>query len=418
MYRSGPQRGDPRVGRNRKITAVAIVLVVFAALVTVSRVSSAKVQRVSRTSASCGPAPVAGAKAPNGQSVTTTVQNGRTVRNHWGDGQDVRPGCPGSGSSSSSPSGAPASSPAASAPAAGGASTVNCPLVSQKLGTVPAAAKATVDQNLAALGTQIAAANKQLATAGAGRRNTAAVLAALKAQRTATITRIADAIDRVGPRPTGLTGLSTCTVVAGNGGAGGSASPAPPTAAPTTPAPLDILANNCKAGSKLGIHTGFQLGDKCVATEMGEVANADQNPSLLITDAPRQVGVNQPFTIKVSTRNLVRDRFLAAGQGGYYVEMSLLTAQGLVRGHFHTACRMLTSTNAAPDPAPVPAFFVATEDKSGGATPDTIVINVPGLPTAGTAQCASWAGDGSHRIPMMQRANQIPAFDSVRVQVN
>jgi hypothetical protein len=65
----------------------------------------------------------------------------------------------------------------------------------------------------------------------------------------------------------------------------------------------------------------------------------------------------------------------------------------------------------------VPAFFVATEDSGGSAAPDQIVINVPGLPEAGVAQCASWAGDGSHRIPMMQRANQIPAFDSVRINV-
>jgi hypothetical protein len=46
-----------------------------------------------------------------------------------------------------------------------------------------------------------------------------------------------------------------------------------------------------------------------------------------------------------------------------------------------------------------------------------VSIQVPGLPQAGTAQCASWAGDGSHRIPMMQRANQTPAFDAVRIQV-
>jgi len=52
-----------------------------------------------------------------------------------------------------------------------------------------------------------------------------------------------------------------------------------------------------------------------------------------------------------------------------------------------------------------------------GATPDTVTIQVPGLPTAGTAQCASWAGDGSHRIPMMERANQTPAFDAVRIRV-
>ena len=73
--------------------------------------------------------------------------------------------------------------------------------------------------------------------------------------------------------------------------------------------------------------------------------------------------------------------------------------------------------NEAQDPAPVPAFFVATEDGSGGAQPDTVQVTVAGLNTPGTAQCAVWAGDGSHRIPMMQRANQTPAFDVVRVQV-
>jgi hypothetical protein len=126
--------------------------------------------------------------------------------------------------------------------------------------------------------------------------------------------------------------------------------------------------------------------------------------------------VNTPFTLKVSTRNLIRDRFLAAGKGGYYVESSVLK-DGLVRGHFHTACRMLTTTNSAPAPEPVPAFFVATEDSKGGATPDEVSIQVPGLPTAGLAQCASWAGDGSHRIPMMERANQTPALDAVRITV-
>jgi hypothetical protein len=65
----------------------------------------------------------------------------------------------------------------------------------------------------------------------------------------------------------------------------------------------------------------------------------------------------------------------------------------------------------------VPAFFVATEDKKGGAAPDVVTIQVPGMPTTGIAQCASWAGDGSHRIPMMQRANQTPAVDSVRVDL-
>ncbi|MEU7905553.1 hypothetical protein [Actinoplanes sp. NPDC049118] len=178
---------------------------------------------------------------------------------------------------------------------------------------------------------------------------------------------------------------------------------------------LQILANSCE-DSDLEPHDGFQKGGRCVSTEFGEVGAQENNPTLLITEFPETVKANTPFTLKVSTRNLIRDRFLAAGQGGYYVESSVLQ-DGLVRGHFHTACRMLSSTTEAVDPAPVPAFFVATEDKKGGATPDTVTIQVPGLPQEGIAQCASWAGDGSHRIPMMQRANQTPALDAVRVKV-
>jgi len=186
-------------------------------------------------------------------------------------------------------------------------------------------------------------------------------------------------------------------------------------AAPPPGAGLGVLANSCE-GSQLQPHDGFQNGNRCVSTAFGEVSAAANNPSLLITEAPEQVGVNQAFTLKVSTRNLIRDRFLAAGQGGYYVESSILQG-GLNRGHFHTACRMLANTNEAPDSAPVPEFFVATEDGQGGAAPDVVTIQVAGLPQNGTAQCSSWAGDGSHRIPMMERANQTPAFDSVRIEV-
>lgn len=190
-------------------------------------------------------------------------------------------------------------------------------------------------------------------------------------------------------------------------------------APPTTVAPIDdddILGNNCD-NSNLQPHDGFQEGSRCVGIEMGEVGDAEDNPQLLIVDAPNNVGVNQAFTISVSTRNLVRDRFLAAAAGGYYKESSFLNRQGLQRGHFHTACRILESQNVAPNPEPVPAFFKATEDGQGGRAPDTVDVAVTGIPTAGTAQCAVWAGDGSHRLPMMERANQTPAFDVVRIQV-
>jgi hypothetical protein len=179
---------------------------------------------------------------------------------------------------------------------------------------------------------------------------------------------------------------------------------------------LDVLATDC-SGSKLAPHDGFQKAPRCVSTAFGEVGSQDKNPSLLITDAPDQVAPGQAFKLTVSTRNLVRDRFLAAGQGGYYKETSLLNGQGLQRGHFHTACRALPSTSEAPDASPKPEFFLATEDGSGSATPDDVTIDVPGVQQGGELQCSSWAGDGSHRVPMMQRADQTPAFDSVRIKV-
>ncbi len=192
-----------------------------------------------------------------------------------------------------------------------------------------------------------------------------------------------------------------------------------PTGAPKPDAPnngLDVLGRDCK-GSDLEPHKGFQTAPACVSTAFGEVADEDKSPSLLITEAPRVVRTAAPFTISVSTRNLVRDRFLGAAAGGYYLESSFLNEDGLQRGHFHTACRMLERTDSAPDSGPPPAFFLATQDKGGSAEPDTVTITVTGLPTAGTAQCAVWAGDGSHRVPMMQRANQTPAFDAVRISV-
>lgn len=179
---------------------------------------------------------------------------------------------------------------------------------------------------------------------------------------------------------------------------------------------LDVLATDC-GSSDLEPHDGFQDAPRCVSTAFGEVAGQAESPSLLITGAPQAVAPGQAFRIEVSTRNLVRDRFLGAAAGGYYKEASLLTAEGLQRGHFHTACRMLPSTDEAPDASPAPAFFQATQDERGGATPDTVTIEVPGVDTAGEMQCSAWAGDGSHRIPMMQRADQTPAFDSVRIDV-
>jgi hypothetical protein len=206
-------------------------------------------------------------------------------------------------------------------------------------------------------------------------------------------------------------GGPTATAPAATASDAGSAAATGTGAATAGQASADVCAQ-----SDLPAHTGFQVGPACVSTPFGEVGAAEDNPQLLITEAPEEVAVGQAFTLEVSTRNLVRDRFLAAAEGGYYVELSMLTEDGLVRGHVHTACRVLGDTDTAPRPERQ-AVFVATEDGGGGARPDTVTVRIPGLPAAGEAQCATWAGDGSHRMPMMVFANQVPAFDAVRITV-
>ncbi|MGW5561678.1 hypothetical protein ACWER9_31240 [Micromonospora sp. NPDC003944] len=419
MRRSTRARRPSGNARSKRLLAVVGTLAVFGGVVAVTQISSAQDRRTNKPRPAAGQCvePSPGATAPTGGGSTSrTWQNGRWVRNHWGDGQQSVPECEDGKDGT-----------------VGTGTAIACPDVASKLPQVPDRARAEVDRNLAQLQTQIAEADRRLAAEGnkgeAFIRN--AILQPLAGKRRAVLDRITTAIDRAGPRPQGLAQLAECQVQpTGNTGGGTS-----PTTTPgggnngggnngggnngggnngggTAPgAGLGVLANDCDE-SRLQPHDGFQNGNRCVSTEFGEVGAAATNPSLLITQFPEQVGQNQPFTLRVSTRNLVRDRFLAAGQGGYYVESSLLNDQGLVRGHFHTACRMLDSLTAPPEPQEVPAFFVATEDGRGGAQPDEVTIQIPGLPESGTAQCSVWAGDGSHRLPMMERANQTPAFDS------
>ncbi|MEU1589826.1 hypothetical protein [Micromonospora sp. NPDC005710] len=419
MRRSTRARRPSGNARSKRLLAVVGTLAVFGGVVAVTQISSAQDRRTNKPRPVAGQCvePSPGATAPTGGGSTSrTWQNGRWVRNHWGDGQQSVPECEDGKDGT-----------------VGTGTAIACPDVAAKLPQVPNRARAEVDRNLAQLQAQIAEADRRLAAEGnkgeAFIRN--AILQPLADKRRAVLDRITTAIDRAGPRPQGLAQLAQCQVqptgnTGGNNGGGSTPTTTPGggntgggnTGGGTEPgAGLGVLANDCDE-SRLEPHDGFQKGNRCVSTEFGEVGAAANNPSLLITQFPEQVGQNQAFTLRVSTRNLIRDRFLAAGQGGYYVESSLLNDQGLVRGHFHTACRMLDSLTAPPEPQEVPAFFVATEDGRGGAQPDEVTIQIPGLPESGTAQCSVWAGDGSHRLPMMERANQTPAFDSVRIDVN
>ena len=182
---------------------------------------------------------------------------------------------------------------------------------------------------------------------------------------------------------------------------------------------LEILGRDCTS-SDLPLHTGFQSEQaQCINTQAGEVTALENNPSLLITEFPEWVEVGQPFSLTVSTRNLLRDRFLGAGAGGYYLEASYLTEDGIQRGHFHTACVNLQDGQVAPTPATLiePQHFAAVEDGGGGAGVDVISVEIPGMPEAGLYRCTVWAGDPSHRIPMMSFAREQPPVDVVRIMV-
>ncbi|MEV1333231.1 hypothetical protein AB0J20_27070 [Micromonospora costi] len=420
MRRSTRARRSSGNSRSKRLLAVVGTLVVFGGIVAVTQISSAEDRRSGNTRPAAGACvqPSPGATAPGGRGSTTrTWQDGRWVRNHWGDGQQSMQECQqGTGGGSGS-----------------GGSAIACPDGAGQPPVVPRRARAEVERNLSQLQTQIAEADRRLAADGSRGEQFIrdAILGPLASKRRATLARITTAIDRFGPRPQNLGRLAECQVApvdnggnngggdngGGNNGGGNNGGGNNGGGNNGGGTGLDVLANNCDE-SQLQAHDGFQNGNRCVSTAFGEVGAAANNPSLLITDFPTEIGANQPFTLRVSTRNLVRDRFLPAAQGGYYVESSLLNGEGLVRGHFHTACRMLDSLDAPPEPQEVPAFFVATEDGRGGREPDEVTIQIPGLPESGTAQCAVWAGDGSHRLPMMERANQTPAFDAVRIQVN
>ncbi|GGQ81722.1 hypothetical protein [Couchioplanes azureus] len=118
----------------------------------------------------------------------------------------------------------------------GAAPTVSCPAVAGKLGAVPAAARAEIERNLAQLDTQIAEANRRLATsAGEGGPNFVqnAILGPLRDKRVAAINRMATAIGRTAPKPDlDVQKLAACTL---NGG--GAPAPAPEATAVRTAPP-------------------------------------------------------------------------------------------------------------------------------------------------------------------------------------
>ncbi|MEV4642261.1 hypothetical protein AB0J80_33420 [Actinoplanes sp. NPDC049548] len=114
------------------------------------------------------------------------------------------------GGATAAPTAARTTAPAA--PAAGSAPTVSCPAVTG-LPSIPAQARDEVARNLELLDTQIAEANRRLATsAGEGGPNFIqnAILGPLEDKRVATLNRIETAIGRHAAKPEGLERFAPC----------------------------------------------------------------------------------------------------------------------------------------------------------------------------------------------------------------
>jgi hypothetical protein len=138
-----------------------------------------------------------------------------------------------------------------------------------------------------------------------------------------------------------------------------------------------VLGRDCTA-SELPAHDGFQSRGRVREHAMGEVAAEDKLPSLLITEAPGSSG-RPGFQLKVSTRNLVRDRFLGAGR-------RWLLPGELVPQRRGPAARALphrlpdpASTDEAPDSSGLRRSSWPPRTTAAAARPDTVTINVPGI---------------------------------------
>jgi hypothetical protein len=131
--------------------------------------------------------------------------------------------------------------------------TVNCPSVADKLPAVPAQSADEIQRNLALLNTQIAEADKRLATTvgqGGPQFIQNAILGPLKDKRVSTIDRMVISIGRHAARPVlDENTLATCTLNTAGGAAATTEPTAVVTAAPTTAAPATGATGGSNAGA-------------------------------------------------------------------------------------------------------------------------------------------------------------------------
>ncbi|MFF7969935.1 DUF1996 domain-containing protein [Streptomyces sp. NPDC007905] len=206
-----------------------------------------------------------------------------------------------------------------------GMATIDCPDVGNRLTAVPDGARADVDRELAQLDQQIAGAYQQLqASAQAVRQDPGAaddpIMNPLEEKRSATIERIAVAIDRVGDRPDGLESLAACTLRPGQDNAGGDTG----SAGQSTATPGDGSQQGGGQGQNGGGQTGAgQGGNGPVASDYVDITSVQPN----VQNPPQQADASRgTFTSECGVN-----------ANGLFNSDNVIVAPGVSNGahHFH-----------------------------------------------------------------------------------
>ncbi|MEW1777373.1 DUF1996 domain-containing protein [Streptomyces sp. NPDC086777] len=201
------------------------------------------------------------------------------------------------------------------------APTIYCPDVGSRLTAVPDGARADVDRELAQLDQQIAAAYQQLTRSAAEIEQNPgfagqAIIDPLKAQRSESLQRIADALGRAGDRPQGLDDLAACTLRSSNQGGDGQST------APQESATPSQSAQGSAAPSQ-GTGAGGQGGNGPVAADYTDITSVQPD---VTTPAERSGGSTGTFSSSCGVN-----------ANGLFNSDNVIVAPGVSNGahHFH-----------------------------------------------------------------------------------
>lgn len=117
------------------------------------------------------------------------------------------------------------------------------------------------------------------------------------------------------------------------------------------------------------ITNGLQVqGGSCNPVPMGDIPNKANQPSakFLFPTNLANVGVNQPFTVKMAIQGMQTGFFVNANTN-YFAAPQQLNAQGQIIGHSHFVIQALPSvTSTSPLDPTVFAFFQCVQSLSHG----------------------------------------------------